>query len=35
MCNEGLQYIVDGMAHDLGNIYEVIDGDPRDTTEEA
>lgn len=34
MCNEGLQYIVDGMAHDLGSIYEIIDGDPRDETAE-
>lgn len=36
MCNEGLQYIVDGIAHDLGSIYEIIDGDPRnETAEEA
>ena len=32
MCNEGLQYIVDGIAHDLGNVYEILEDDTRGTT---
>lgn len=31
LCHEGLQYVVDGIAHDLGDIYEGLEG-PAETT---
>lgn len=27
LCHDGLMYVVDGIAHDLGNIYEGLDTD--------